>query len=478
MTLAWNAITNGNVAGYRIYQGGASHVYTSSISAGTALQRAITNLTTGATYYFSVAAYNSAGNESDFSSEVSYTPSAVVVTNPPPVGQPPTPGGLVAAYSFDEGSGATAFDSSGSGNNGTIKGASWVTYGRFGRGLAFDGSTSVVTVSDSSSLDLTSGMTLEAWVYPSSFSIWNDMIYKGGDAYYLEAASSLTAGASVGTGTKTLSSLLSSPKPLPLGAWTHVAATYDGATLRIFTNGVLAASRPQTGSLSVSALPLSIGGDPSRGTHYCGVMDEVRIYSRALAASEIQADMNTSVGSPGLQLPWESSDIGTVSVAGAGTGSNNTLTVTGNGALKSTSDNFHFVYQPMSGDGEIRAQISAVSSRNYMAGAMIRESLAPNAIYTLIGAANGKMFREYRASTGGAASATSWSNAQIPKAWVRIVRSGNVLTRYQSSDGVNWSTVDTRTISMASQIYVGLAVNSNGGSSTARATFSNVNVTP
>ena len=314
----------------------------------------MTNLITGATYYFCVTAYNSVGSESGFSSEVWSTPSAVVTTNPP---VPPSSGGsLVAAYSFDEGSGTTVFDSSGSGNNGTIRGANWVTYGRFGRGLAFDGSTSVVSVNDSSSLDLTSGMTLEAWVYPSSFSSWNDIIYKGGDVYYLEAATSVTPGASVGTGSKTSSPLLSSPKALPLRAWTHVAATYDGISLKIFTNGVLAANRAQTGLLSVSALPLNIGADSSRGTYYSGVIDEIRIYSRALAASEIQTDMNTSVGSPGLSLPWESSDIGNVTSVGTASGSNGSLTVSGNGALNSTSDNFHFVYQPMSGDGEIRAQ--------------------------------------------------------------------------------------------------------------------------
>src|SRR5204862_394492 len=68
--------------------------------------------------------------------------------------------GLVAAYSFDEASGTTAKDSSGNGNAGTISNATWTT-GKNGGALSFNGTTSLVTVADSPSLDLTNGMTLE-----------------------------------------------------------------------------------------------------------------------------------------------------------------------------------------------------------------------------------------------------------------------------------------------------------------------------
>ena len=98
--------------------------------------------------------------------------------------------GLVAAYSFDEGSGTVVNDSSGNSNNGTISGASWVTAGKFGGALSFNGSNSRVIVNDSASLDLTNGMTLEAWVKPSvAPSGWRDVIYKANDIYFLEAGS-------------------------------------------------------------------------------------------------------------------------------------------------------------------------------------------------------------------------------------------------------------------------------------------------
>ena len=78
--------------------------------------------------------------------------------------------GLVAAYGFNEGSGTTVTDSSGNGNNGTISGATWTTAGKYGDALQFNGTSSVVTIPNSSSLQLTTGMTLEAWVNPSTVS--------------------------------------------------------------------------------------------------------------------------------------------------------------------------------------------------------------------------------------------------------------------------------------------------------------------
>src|SRR5206468_9878662 len=75
--------------------------------------------------------------------------------------------GLVAAYGFEEASGTGVADSSGRGNNGSISGATWTTSGRYGQALSFNGTNAYVEIPDSSSLDLTTGMTLEAWVYPT-----------------------------------------------------------------------------------------------------------------------------------------------------------------------------------------------------------------------------------------------------------------------------------------------------------------------
>jgi PKD repeat protein len=87
------------------------------------------------------------------------------------IAQTPLPSsGLVAAYSFEESSGSTVNDASGKANHGTISGAIRTTSGRYGRALQFDGVNDWVTIKDASSLDLTTGMTLEAWVYPTALN--------------------------------------------------------------------------------------------------------------------------------------------------------------------------------------------------------------------------------------------------------------------------------------------------------------------
>ena len=101
-----------------------------------------------------------------------------------------TPTGLVAAYSFDEGSGATAADLSGNGNVATLSGATWSTSGKYGGAAQLNGTSGLVKVPDTPSLDLSSGMTLEAWVRPTSFSASQTLIAKerpgGGFPYGLE----------------------------------------------------------------------------------------------------------------------------------------------------------------------------------------------------------------------------------------------------------------------------------------------------
>ena len=82
---------------------------------------------------------------------------------------------------------------------------------------------------------------------------------------------------------------------LTTNTWTHVAGTYDGTTLRLYVNGVQVGSQAKTGSMPVSANPLQIGGDSIYGQYFPGSIDEVRVYNRALSATEIQSDMNTPI---------------------------------------------------------------------------------------------------------------------------------------------------------------------------------------
>jgi hypothetical protein len=87
------------------------------------------------------------------------------------------------------------------------------------------------------------------------------------------------------------------PSVLPVNTWTHLAATFDRTTVRLYVNGAQVASQAQTTLLTTSTATLQIGGDVY-GENFAGRIDEVRIYNRALSAAEIQGDMITAVGSP------------------------------------------------------------------------------------------------------------------------------------------------------------------------------------
>jgi YVTN family beta-propeller protein len=93
--------------------------------------------------------------------------------------------------------------------------------------------------------------------------------------------------------------VLEGPNGLPVNQWTHVAGTYDGATLRLYLNATQVATQSRTGSLEVNNAVVRIGGNTYSGEFFPGRIDELRIYNRALSQSEIQTDMNTSVsGAP------------------------------------------------------------------------------------------------------------------------------------------------------------------------------------
>ncbi len=207
--------------------------------------------------------------------------------------------GLVAAYGFEEASGTTANDDSGSGRTGTISGATRSTAGRFGSALTFDGVNDWVTVPDAASLDLTTAITMEAYVRPSAISSWRTVLMKeqpGGLVYGLYANSNTnrpSAHINAGTEDDTRGTA-----QVALNAWTHLAMTYDGAALRLFVNGVQASTKAHSGPMTVSNGALRIGGNGVWPEWFAGLIDEVRVYGRVLTAAEIQADMNLAVKPP------------------------------------------------------------------------------------------------------------------------------------------------------------------------------------
>jgi hypothetical protein len=229
------------------------------------------------------------------------TPQPTPTNGPTPTSTPsPTPGNtsgyLVASYSFNEGTGSTVSDSSGKGNNGTITGATWSTSGKYGKALSFNGTSNYVSVPDATPLELTNGMTLEAWVNPSTLSGWRTILLKeqSGNltyALYANTDGNVPSGEMyVGANTDIRGSA-----QLPLNTWSHVAVTYNGSVFKFFLNGTEIFSKNISGSMSVSNGQLRIGGNTIWGEYFKGMIDEIRIYNKDLSQSEIQSDMNTGI---------------------------------------------------------------------------------------------------------------------------------------------------------------------------------------
>jgi len=294
VALAWGASTDaGGIARYAVYRSTTSG-FTPSTANRIAQPSGTSYVDTGlapGTYYYKATADDNAGNTSAPSNEASAT-----VTSAPP------PTGLVAAYGFDAGSGTTVADQSGNGNTGTITNATWATTGKFGKALTFNGSNAFVSVPDSNSLDLTSGMTLEAWVNPtvSGGGAFRTVVVKErpGDLVYGMYANSDSNRPQSQVTIGSTARLLDGTAAIPTGAWTHLAATFDGTTERLYVNGTQVSSLAVSGTILTSTSPLKIGGNAIWGEWFNGTIDEVRVYNRALSAGEITTDMNSSISSP------------------------------------------------------------------------------------------------------------------------------------------------------------------------------------
>jgi hypothetical protein len=228
------------------------------------------------------------------------TPSGTAAPSPTP-NSTPLPG-LVAAYGFNQGSGTTVTDSSGNGLTGTIQGATWTTGGKYGNALSFNGTNSYVDVGNPTLLQMTGSMTWSAWVKAAANPADDGQIVSkanSGNGWQLKTSPDTgphTFGVKV-TGSSNSAAQRYSTTVRQLNVWYHVAGVYNASarTLDIYVNGVLD-NGVLVGTVPTSQATNNVNvniGRRTGGFYFNGIIDEVRIYNRALSAAEIQADMNT-----------------------------------------------------------------------------------------------------------------------------------------------------------------------------------------
>jgi hypothetical protein len=196
------------------------------------------------------------------------------------------------------GSGTTWTDLSGRGNTGTLTNGPTYSNGA----IVFDGVDDIVSIPDSDVLDITTSISLESWIYAtkstgiqnvickSSFSQNNSYIYPRTDDGWTTATFYL--------GVPTFTTLIASWPSRD--AWHHTVATYDGATMKIYIDGVLSNSKNQTGTISTNTNSLTIGDQPGYGEYYGGRVSGAKIYNRALTASEVQQNFSALRGRFGI----------------------------------------------------------------------------------------------------------------------------------------------------------------------------------
>ena len=182
-----------------------------------------------------------------------------------------------------------------------------------------------------------------------------------------------------------------------------------------------------------------------------------------------------------MPAPWLATDIGAPVPAGASSFDQGVLSVTvGGSRIAGTSDQFHFVYQPIVGDVEVIARVASIAYTNQLSstGVMIRSSLAANAVHAsaLASAGNGLYF-ERRTRAGGKSARTNGEPAAPPR-WVRVVRKGSTVTGYSSVDGGVWTPIGSVSLSLGTTAYVGVATTSGLAGVATQGQLSNVSIVP
>jgi len=208
--------------------------------------------------------------------------------------------GLVGYWGFNEGSGDTAHDSSGNGNDGIISDATWVDSGNCGKALSFDGVDDYVDCGHTDSLTLTT-FSVSAWIRIEDGDGFNIPVVNKGGYGYDSPGKNANYGLSVDDNKFSggfeehdgKDHFVESSDAYNDGNWHFVVVTYDKKYLILYVDGDEVDREETSANPELdNTRPLTIGKNALLDDRYFnGQVDEVRIYNRALTQSEIQEDM-------------------------------------------------------------------------------------------------------------------------------------------------------------------------------------------
>jgi hypothetical protein len=277
-----------------------------SIAGGTASLLALTNVQAGQAGSYLVIVTNLLGSATS-------SVAVLTVSSAPPCVGPPV--GLISWWPGE----GNANDALGA-NNGAVQGGTTFAPGMVGQAFSFDPASGTVIVPDSSSLELTSQLTIEAWINARSASTDQAIVSKvggaaGNNGYQFMLSGNTFLGQFNSPGQAWPSARVISSGVISTGVWTHLAWTYDQATMRLYLNGQLVATNAVGAKAIVSSSStLRISGDDNNHVYFDGMIDEPSVYSRALSASEIAAIYNAGnagkcAPAPSIPTPPQSQTI-------------------------------------------------------------------------------------------------------------------------------------------------------------------------
>jgi hypothetical protein len=175
--------------------------------------------------------------------------------------------------------------------------------GKHGNGLSFDGVNDYLTAPNSPSLDISGNeLTLSMWIDPTGSTgdqvvlgkHWNATMTSPYYQYGLELDSNGRVPVfQIGTGSGVQA--VSMGSALAVNQWSHLAVVFNGSTAAFYVNGALVATRNLASGITARGNPLRIGADASTQQFYKGLLDDVRLYGRALTPAEVQSDMSAGV---------------------------------------------------------------------------------------------------------------------------------------------------------------------------------------